>query len=458
MTAYSFGARWVGIVAMRDSPALVPEPLHKMAERLRRRAVSRQVRVGKEASLPASTMLQRLPGIRTRYLLAGNPARAAECLAVERALRAGENPRLRPWLQRELTKPPGTRPRQRPNRPRPRRSEATSRTERQQPATDVRETGWSTSYPQAPESPWLPHMPSVLTGALEACGTALDSGAEQWVRWALVHRSYLYESIPDGQLTAGALELLGMLGRSWMRLGMLEHVRGARGDFVSNDHVSRVLAQDAQARSAISAWLLAAGGGNFGRGEKTLVDAGRSRSAEAVAMQLVGALSLTAGTPAPALALLRAADFEAREPDPDWVQLVRAAAKAEPEFTRSESGPDHQKVFTVVVSAGGKSAAGSAPSVKVARAAALRAWVHEHARHAIPSRRLAKKASASPQPYPNASPAHRSAVKWAGRAFEADAPGLFAQALTHRSWTYENQGGCRRRTAARLWRTRDRRI
>lgn len=73
MTAYSFGARWVGIVAMRDSSALVPEPLHKMAERLRRRAVSRPVRLGKEASLPASTILQRLPGIRA--LPAGRQSR-----------------------------------------------------------------------------------------------------------------------------------------------------------------------------------------------------------------------------------------------------------------------------------------------------------------------------------------------------------------------------------------------
>ncbi|MEV7428317.1 putative dsRNA-binding protein [Nocardioides sp. NPDC092400] len=482
MTAYSFGARWVGVVAFRSSPSLVPEPLHKMAERLHARAGDRSIVLGDGRSLPASTMLKVLPRIRTRYLLAGDAARAAECLQVERAVRGGGQPRLREWLIRELPEPPrkqsltGSRkqappgaltrspqpqatrrvlksgqPTLRrpipPSDPRisgPRPPQAPARSHRRRPPVEIRDTGWRESYPHAPESPWLPELPPSLESALRECGLELDAPARQWLRWASLHTSYVHESVPDERLSPGALRILQTLGRNWMRLAMVEYVPTLRADFASNAELSHILAQDARARHGIANWLRQHGGGWYGRGERVAAEAGTSRSAGDVAMQIVGALSMVTASTAPATALLRASDFRASEPEPDWGALVRAATQTDPRVSRSEAGPDHLRTFTVTVTAGGQMASGTARSAKAARMTALRAWVTEHAPHLIPAARPPASAAAAPQLYPTCPAAHLEAVQWAMSAFETDAPGLFTQALTHRSWAYDNRAAVER--------------
>ena len=74
MTAYSFGNRWVGIVALGTPPP--PEPLHKMALRLRAKLLSRTVSLDSTVALPIDALLQSLARLRVRMAISGQDARS----------------------------------------------------------------------------------------------------------------------------------------------------------------------------------------------------------------------------------------------------------------------------------------------------------------------------------------------------------------------------------------------
>lgn len=57
---------------------------------------------------------------------------------------------------------------------------------------------------------------------------------------------------------------------------------------------------------------------------------------------------------------------------PDWQALLVSALKAQPTFRRSEEGADHDKIFTVTITAKGRSVSSSGRSVKAARKNARR--------------------------------------------------------------------------------------
>ncbi len=439
MTAYSFGARWVGVVALREPPQ--PEPIHKMALRLRQQSKARGVRLG-DVEIPADQVVLKLAGIRLREGLAGRSARARECLVAERSIRAGRTPKLRAWLRKRLQEPTsassaapkhGGGPRS-PVVPRvPVATQSPPDRERIVP------TGWATAYPQAPDSPWLPPLDAPFAAAVRELGIDLDDEGLRWLRWANLHSSYLYESVPNSPLSAGVLEVLAMLGRGWMRLAMLDRARAQLGEFESNDAVSKVLAADQHARTELAAWATERGAGLYGKGETTAQASGRpTTSREVVATQLLGALSLVLASQQPADALLEAINYQAPAPEPDWLSLLVTQLKVQPEFERRDEGPDHDKTFTVTVRATGRSASASAGSAKAARKAALREFVTRHLPHAVP-RPAARATPPLPRAYEAQLPAHAKAVTWAQRAFEVTSAGLLAQALTHRSWAYENR-------------------
>ncbi|MGW5301720.1 hypothetical protein ACWEQV_26135 [Rhodococcus aetherivorans] len=83
MTAYSFGNRWVGVVALGTPPP--PEPLHKMALRLRAKLLSRMVSLDKTVAVPVDTLVQSLARLRMRMTVSGQDARSQECLTLERS-------------------------------------------------------------------------------------------------------------------------------------------------------------------------------------------------------------------------------------------------------------------------------------------------------------------------------------------------------------------------------------
>ncbi|ORU95812.1 hypothetical protein AWB93_22815 [Mycobacterium bohemicum] len=179
----------------------------------------------------------------------------------------------------------------------------------------------------------------------------------------------------------------------------------------------------------------------FGRGEAQSLAAGaRSTAPERVAMQILGALSMVTVSQAPADGLLELVSFEMQDPEPDWLTLLQSHVKAQPAFTRTETGPDHDKQFTVTVEVNRRSASATAPSVKEARRLATRSYVRRFLPNAIPATRTKPRQTMRPKPFQKTHPDHDRAFQWAQQAFEVADAGLMSQALTHRSWVYENQG------------------
>ncbi|UNN05198.1 double-stranded RNA binding motif domain-containing protein [Rhodococcus opacus] len=434
MTAYSFGNRWVGVVALGTPPP--PEPLHKMALRLRAKLLSRTVSLDPTLAVPVDTFLQSLARLRVRMTVSGQDARSQECLDVERKFRAGRTPVLRPWLKSALLEVHAPRPSLPPA------ASASAPTGALSVSTEsILPTGWGQSYPQAPLSPWVPPVPPRLLQDLQKMDLVLDENALLWVRWACLHSSYLHDSVSDSPISAAVLDLLATLGRGWMRLAMLDRVRAQRGDLTTNVEVSGVLASDHHARALLAAWTSDVQAAFYGKGEAALIAAGRPTSApEAVAMQILGALSLVTASQAPADALLEWVSFSPLRPEPEWVTLLSSALKREPEIVRSSSGPDHDKNFTVTVTANGLSASAIGRSVKAARKAASRSYVLQYLPHAAPGEAPGRaQMHPAPRLYRGDFPQHVRAVRWAQQAFEVADAAWMSQALTHRSWIQENR-------------------
>ncbi|BDT87268.1 hypothetical protein FMUAM8_30320 [Nocardia cyriacigeorgica] len=431
MTAYSFGNKWVGISALGNPPP--PEPLHKMALRLQAAALTRKVAINRDQSIPVTKLLRSLARLRSRLVLSGRDTWSQEALEIERLVRSGRTPVFRPWLQHELQ------PSQPADAGGTKRSGSVTSSNTEQ--CSVQPTYWSTSYPQAPDSPWLPDASSALIREIAKLDIGLDDDGMRWVRWACLHRSYLYESMPDGPVSAEALDVLASLGWGWMRTALLDRVKAQRGDFTSNVEVSAALAAHSQARSALGAWVAANNLGFFGKGEAALLAGGsNSRAPETVAMQILGALSIVTASQRPADELLELVSFEPRSPEPDWHTLLDSHTKRPPTYTRRESGPDHNKQFTVTVEVNGRSAEATAGSSKAARAQAARAYVLRYLPAIVPAKPTVAGPNKStlPMPYRANLPQHAVAREWAQKAFEVADAGLISQALTHRSWVHEH--------------------
>lgn len=170
-------------------------------------------------------------------------------------------------------------------------------------------------------------------------------------------------------------------------MALLDRVRAQRGEFESNNEVSAILASGKPLRHALAQWVTSIDAASFGHGEAQLLAAGsRSTAPEVVALQILGALSIVTASQVPADGLLERLDFALEAPEPEWVTLLSSQLKAEPTYTRTEVGPDHDKRFTVTVEAKGRSASGTATSVKAARRLAARAYVHRFLPGAVPAR------------------------------------------------------------------------
>ncbi|MFF4486920.1 putative dsRNA-binding protein [Streptomyces sp. NPDC001544] len=114
-------------------------------------------------------------------------------------------------------------------------------------------------------------------------------------------------------------------------------------------------------------------------------------------------------------------------------------------YDYAEQGPDHSKTYTATArTRSGRTAQGTGPTKKAARAAAARALLsgYPRARRQQDPRATDARFAARPQPYSAAPLRYRDAVSDLVAMFELDgrrAEGLLAQALTHSSYVYENQ-------------------
>lgn len=338
-SAFSFGNRWVGIVALGTPPA--PEPLHKMALRLHQRSRSRSIRIDSQLQLRADEVLPTLIRIRQRMAIAGLDTRANECLVIERMIRSGRKPQLRQWLRREIQTVHAPERLAEDARREPAMT-ATPKSARRDvlPPEEIVATDWAESCPRAPDSALLPAMRDALADELKAIGLELDDDARRWVQWACLHRSYVYESIPDSPVSAEPLELLAALGKGWMRMALLDRVRAQRGEFESNNEVSAVFASDKQVRHALAQWITTIDAASFGRGEAQLLAAGsRSTAPEAVALQILGVLSMATASQVPADGLLERLDLELEAPEPEWGTLLASQVKRSPGTREPRSVP-----------------------------------------------------------------------------------------------------------------------
>ncbi|MFI1563963.1 putative dsRNA-binding protein [Streptomyces sp. NPDC020490] len=269
-----------------------------------------------------------------------------------------------------------------------------------------------------------------------------------WLGLAAEHRSHLYESRHADQITLPVLGLLERLGSTALDVILLDaYVRQAAPQKVgeqSSEHARRRGAAD----RTLGRWAAERGLVRLGAGEAQQP----ARSvAERVARQILGALSLC-GEHQVAHRLVAAVwsdlDRLPAEPVADPVTMAHSAFGQEGlTYDYDEEGPDHQKVFRARARTGaGRTAEGTGPSKKAARAAASQALLNRYPQAA---RALSVRQKTQPGPIPVASPLpyaqpgnrHRDAVSDLAAMFELGhrADGLLAQALTHVSWIQGNQ-------------------
>lgn len=306
--------------------------------------------------------------------------------------------------------------------------------------------------------PALCELPGSLVGAYgqtvrevvgkTAGGWVPDPEVTTWLGLAAEHRSHLYESRHADQVTPHVLALLDRLGATALDVILLDaYVRTAAPRTAgeqSTDHARRRAAAD----RALGAWATRYQLVRMGAGEAQQP----ARSVfEGVARQILGALSLC-GEHEIARMLVASVWPDVDRPSAatgtDPVTLAQTAFHKEGlSYDYDETGPDHRKTFQATVRTGtGRTAEGKGQSKKAARAAAAQALLDAHPQMAaaVAVEQMAAPGivtAALPLPWAQPGNRHRDALGDLATMFELGhrADGLLAQALTHTSWTYENQ-------------------
>lgn len=294
-----------------------------------------------------------------------------------------------------------------------------------------------------------------------------DAGPEAtaWLGLATSHRSHLYESgLTTTTVTHHVLGMLDRLGRSTLAVVLLDAYTGTnRPEKVgtqSSEHNRRL----GLATRTLGTWVAERGLVRMGTGE---AQRPAPSVAESVARQLLGVISLV-GAHETARRLVEAVCTGIDQPadNPGGEDPVTEAdalyAKEGLAYDFAEEGPDHSKTFVATAhTRTGRTALGTGPSKKAARASAARALLRDHPQSAGTRSARPPKGAATgltgadrpPQPYRAAHAGHRDAVADLVIMFELgarrDADGLLSQAFTHSSFVYEN------RTAATVAHQRD---
>lgn len=464
---------WVGIVALRDAPSSVSTPLHRMATAIETAHRIRTYSLGVGRKVLHADLRDALRAVGRRYSLANDSARAAASFRAVRFFPDHTDAwRDLPWwlqqdLARELeasapvqhsaTAPSARRPpRQQPIGAKPQRragtvADATSVVERVglEPRDVIRPP---LTDPGAPFD--AIDLGAVLEADLASAGLSLadDPVHARWLRIATLHTSYVYEDVrgPAGLLTLHTLNMLGSLGGAWLNLLVLDAL-AADPTVLDKDEgtqSARLAHHRKEAVRQLGAWAAAAGFAHLGRGQ---AQSETASVAETLALQLVGALVLV-GAHEPARRLVAAKTrnagrgSEAGIPQRDWITLLQERPYVRSmQWSYDTEGPDHDRTFTATLHVdGGRTASATGDSKKAARQAAAHAFLSRHdpaASSAVPAPRRAS-APVGPCSYGINEPGHAQAILDLRQGFglpTAAEPWL-AQALTHKSWTYENPG------------------
>jgi len=304
----------------------------------------------------------------------------------------------------------------------------------------------------------LPRPPASLVGTFgEVVRAAIrdavgewEAGPEAtaWLGLAASHRSHLYESgLSETAVTPYALGMLDALGRSTLGVVLIDAYVGKHQPEKVGTQASEHNQLSAAARAALGRWAADQGLVRMGVGE---AQRPAPSVAEGVARQILGALSLVdAHDIAQRLVGAVCAGTDRRADDIGGADPVTEAqalfAKDDLTYDYAEQGPDHSKTYTATArTRSGRTAQGTGPTKKAARAAAARVLLrgHPQARGRGDVRAADTRFAARPQPYDTAPQRCRDAVSDLAAMFELDgrrAEGLLAQALTHSSYVYENR-------------------
>ncbi|MEW1869229.1 double-stranded RNA binding motif domain-containing protein [Streptomyces caelestis] len=306
--------------------------------------------------------------------------------------------------------------------------------------------------------PPLPRPPISLTGTFgEVVRAAVQDAAGKWeagedvTAWlglAASHRSHLYESgLAETAVTPHVLGMLDALGRTTLGVILIDAYVGKHQPEKVGTQSSEHHRRSAAARVALGQWAADHGLVRMGAGE---AQRPAPSVAEGVARQILGVLSLIgAHDTARRLVGTVCADVDRAVDGLSGADPVTEAqnlfAKEGLTYDYTEQGPDHSKTYTATArTRSGRTAQGTAPTKKAARAAAARALLHGHpqGRRRQEEQAVETRFAARPQPYSAAPLRHRDAVSDLAAMFELDgrrSEGLLGQALTHSSYVYENQ-------------------
>ncbi|MFD0211413.1 putative dsRNA-binding protein [Streptomyces hirsutus] len=480
--------RWVGIVSLRETAA--PTPVHRIALAIEAaRARTSYSLGGRKVSY--ERMRQALRRIGQTYAARSEWDRWSYCVDLAGDFFDGGAPavELPRWLVGELRAvfdgkagPAGRRTRhhkpQAATRPGSRRSDPSGR-KKTTPGVSARtsaarppRTGQRPAMEQPRPyirverqrtvrevtHPPLPRPPASLAGTFgEVVRAAIRDAAGEWeagpeaTAWlalAASHRSHFYESGPGNiAVTPHVLGMLDALGRSTLGVILLDaYVEKHQPEKVGTQS-SEYHRRSTAARMALGEWVAGQGLVRMGAGE---AQSPAPSVAEGVARQILGVLSLV-GAHDTAQRLVRTvcAGIDRPADDNDGTDPVTEAqnlfAKEGLTYDYTGQGPDHSRTYIATARiSSGRTAQGTGPTKKVARAAAARVLLHGHsqARRRGDVRAADTRFVAWPQPYSAAPLRYRDAVSDLVAMLELDgrrAEGLLAQALTHASYVYENQ-------------------
>lgn len=464
---------WVGIVALRDAPSSVSTPLHRMATAIETAHRIRTYSLGTARKVLHADLRDALRAVGRRYSSANDSARAA---ASFRAVRFFPDHTdawrdLPWWLQQDLArelqasapvKHSGVAvPVRRPARQQPNTANPQLRAGITAPTTSVvQRVGLEPMDVVRPPltDPGAPFdaidLGTVLEADFAAAGLSLadDPVHARWLRIATLHTSYVYEDVhgPAGLLTLHTLNMLGSLGGAWLNLLVLDALAAdpTVQDEDEGAQSARLAHHRKEAVRQLGAWAAAAGFAHLGRGEA------QSKAAsvtETLALQVVGALVLI-GEHKSARRLVAAKTRNAGRgsgadaPQHDWLTLLQERPYVRGmQWSYSTEGPDHDRTFTATLRVDdGRTARATGGSKKAARQAAARAFLRRHdpaAASAVPAPRRAP-APIDPSGYGIDEPGHAGAIRDLRQGFglPGSADPWLAQALTHKSWIYENAG------------------
>lgn len=429
MTAYSFGNKWMGIIALKESPLGEQEPLHRMAARLnQQQRVGPRFMLSPTLSLDRRHILELMRSAEFKALLRGDNWAVQKYQEREAELRDGSTTNPEDWMKREL------------NAEFAKKRNAAKHVDE---PSDVA-TGSITALSrisQVPVDEELPALNETLKKWLMNIGLPVSPVAEIWLRWACLHSSYLFESQSLRPLmSARVLSLLEALGNRWLKVALVDSFRDTHEGRYSSAEISKVAASMGQINRALSAKILKIGCAHLGTGEeRNLITQPNARSIDAVSFQIVGALCLSLDSFSPAQKIINLFN-DIPLGTPDWRTLLVQIAKKDPKFEVEGYGPDHERFYRAKVTIDAKSAVGAAQSKKKAQSDAARNFIQKyHPDVQDPAHHRANMVQKPAGLYSCHLPKHMKCVNNLASIFAVEAKPLISQSLTHSSWTHENQ-------------------